>query len=160
MPKFNFQSQFSTYDKNYPNLSKKISGKNINLGVHFCFLWVCWFLGKNIFNFVPPAWKPYNPAHIAIFYMGATTKVCIDFLRSNSLQMHLLSVDHFHSSKYGGFVLAAPTWFWWLEMVNCQEVHSLWINFLRNPYFNRLSVSASVLFTISTKSEPSLIHFK
>ena len=25
------------------------------------FLWVCWFLGKNISNFVPPAWKLYNP---------------------------------------------------------------------------------------------------
>ena len=25
------------------------------------FLWVCWFLGKNIFNFVPPAWKLHNP---------------------------------------------------------------------------------------------------
>jgi hypothetical protein len=21
------------------------------------FLWVCWFLGKNLFNFVTPAWK-------------------------------------------------------------------------------------------------------
>ena len=25
------------------------------------FLWVCWFLGKNLSNFVPPAWKPHNP---------------------------------------------------------------------------------------------------
>ena len=65
--------------------------KNINLGAHFLitsifkslyllkwcpildtsplhqfsefnnFLWVCWFLGKNLFNFVPPDWKPHNP---------------------------------------------------------------------------------------------------
>ena len=25
------------------------------------FLWVCWFLGKNLSNFVPPAWKLNNP---------------------------------------------------------------------------------------------------
>ena len=25
------------------------------------FLWVCWFLGKNLSNFVPPVWKLYNP---------------------------------------------------------------------------------------------------
>ena len=24
------------------------------------FLWVCWFLGKNLSNFVPPAWKLHN----------------------------------------------------------------------------------------------------
>ena len=25
------------------------------------FLWVCWFLGKNLSNFVPPVWKVHNP---------------------------------------------------------------------------------------------------
>ena len=25
------------------------------------FLWVCWFLGKNLSNFVSPAWKLHNP---------------------------------------------------------------------------------------------------
>ena len=25
------------------------------------FLWVCWFLGKNLSNFVPPVWKLHNP---------------------------------------------------------------------------------------------------
>ena len=24
------------------------------------FLWVCWFLGRNLSNFVPPVWKLYN----------------------------------------------------------------------------------------------------
>ena len=24
------------------------------------FLWVCWFLGKNLSNFVPPVWKLHN----------------------------------------------------------------------------------------------------
>ena len=25
------------------------------------FLWVCWFLGKNLSTFVPPVWKLHNP---------------------------------------------------------------------------------------------------
>ena len=25
------------------------------------YLWVCWFLGKNLPNFVPPVWKLHNP---------------------------------------------------------------------------------------------------
>ena len=25
------------------------------------FLWVCWFLGKNLSNFVPPVWKLHKP---------------------------------------------------------------------------------------------------
>ena len=25
------------------------------------FLWVCWFLGKNLSNFAPPVWKLHNP---------------------------------------------------------------------------------------------------
>ena len=25
------------------------------------FLWVCWFLDKNLSNFVPPVWKLHNP---------------------------------------------------------------------------------------------------
>ena len=25
------------------------------------FLWVCWFLGKNLSNLVPPVWKLHNP---------------------------------------------------------------------------------------------------
>ena len=30
------------------------------------FLWVCWFLGKNLSNFVPPVWKLHNPyCHIS-----------------------------------------------------------------------------------------------
>ena len=27
------------------------------------FLWVCWFLGKNLSNFVPPIWKLDNPCY-------------------------------------------------------------------------------------------------
>ena len=70
------------YVKNHWKLSQVFfSLNNINLGAHFLllafddkinfyislfsklhitFLWVCWFLGKNIFNFVYPAWKLDN----------------------------------------------------------------------------------------------------
>ena len=32
------------------------------------FLWVCWFLGKNLSSFVPPVWKLHNPyCHIVLY---------------------------------------------------------------------------------------------
>ena len=30
-------------------------------------LWVCWFLGKNLSNFVSFAWQLYNPYYIDFF---------------------------------------------------------------------------------------------
>ena len=35
------------------------------------FRWVCWFLGKNLSNFVPPAWKLDN-----LYYHKCTYLVC------------------------------------------------------------------------------------
>jgi hypothetical protein len=36
------------------------------------FIWVCWFLGKNLSNFVPPVWKLNNPyCHIHHCAMSA-----------------------------------------------------------------------------------------
>ena len=33
------------------------------------FLWICWFLGKNLYNFVSPIWKIHNPyCHIESTY--------------------------------------------------------------------------------------------
>ena len=36
------------------------------------FLWVCWFLRKNLSNFVPPVWKLHNPYYHIIhsLFMG------------------------------------------------------------------------------------------
>ena len=38
------------------------------------FLWVCWFLGKNLSNFVPPAWKLdnsyYHTSHCCHLFSG------------------------------------------------------------------------------------------
>ena len=35
------------------------------------FLWVCWFLSKNLSNFIPPVWKLHTPYchnfHVTIF---------------------------------------------------------------------------------------------
>ena len=33
------------------------------------FLWVCWILGKNISNFVPPAWKLDNPYYHSYYQL-------------------------------------------------------------------------------------------
>ena len=37
------------------------------------FLWVCWFLGKNLSYFVPPVWKLHNPychnLHASIWFL-------------------------------------------------------------------------------------------
>ena len=38
------------------------------------FIWVCWFLGKNLSNFVPPVWKLDNP-----YYHNFTTSIWRDF---------------------------------------------------------------------------------
>ena len=49
VPKFDFQSQFSM-------------SKIIWIFLKFNnFLWLYWFLGKNLSNFVPPIWKLHNP---------------------------------------------------------------------------------------------------
>ena len=39
------------------------------------FLWVCWFLGKNLSNFVPPVWKLHNP-HCNTVYEGEIWCLC------------------------------------------------------------------------------------
>ena len=40
------------------------------------FLWICWFLCKNLSNFVPPAWKLDNPYyHTTHIHNGATIKL-------------------------------------------------------------------------------------
>ena len=35
------------------------------------FLWACWFLGKNLSNFEPPAWKLDNPYYHNLYYVSA-----------------------------------------------------------------------------------------
>ena len=39
------------------------------------FLWVCWFLCNTLSNFVPPAWKIYNP-----YYHNAVGHARVDFI--------------------------------------------------------------------------------
>ena len=55
------------------------------------FLWVCWFLGKNLSNFVPPVWKLHNPychsvqglkGQISLKYMHSVQGICILYLHS------------------------------------------------------------------------------
>ena len=51
------------------------------------FLWVCWFLGKNLSNFVPPAWKLNNP------YYHTQDKSCIS-------QVHTINTDYIWLVKF------------------------------------------------------------
>ena len=49
------------------------------------FLWVCWFLGKNLSNFVPPNWKLYNPyyhnVHIPMYSQKTRQYVFFSLIR-------------------------------------------------------------------------------
>ena len=92
-----WQSMTIFYVKNHRYLSIFFfSLNNVNLGAHFLkwclifdtsllhqfskfnnFLWVCWFLGMNLSNFLPPAWKIDNPYYHStylgfIWWLGGT----------------------------------------------------------------------------------------
>ena len=41
------------------------------------FLWVCWFLGKNLSNFVPPVWKLHNPYCHSQHSLHTCSYICI-----------------------------------------------------------------------------------
>ena len=63
VPKFDFQSQLSIFKLFY--FLKWCSIFDTSPLHQFSkfnnFLWTCWFLGKNLSNFAPPAWKLNNP---------------------------------------------------------------------------------------------------
>jgi hypothetical protein len=48
------------------------------------FLWVCWFLGKNLSNYVPPTWKLnnlyYHSFHPYQTYFVLVQNVCTGFV--------------------------------------------------------------------------------
>ena len=68
------------------------------------FLWVCWFLGKNIYNFVPPVWKFHNPY---CHNRGHSTTTCTKFWPpSTSFKRKIVGILHttlpfFHMTKRG-----------------------------------------------------------
>ena len=50
--KIDFESQIlARFDTSPPHLFSKFNN----------FLWVCWFLGKNLSNCIPPTWKSQQP---------------------------------------------------------------------------------------------------
>ena len=45
------------------------------------FLWVCWFLGKHLSNFVPPSWKLVNPYyHICCIHLVISFRLYFTWL--------------------------------------------------------------------------------
>ena len=60
------------------------------------FLWVCWFLGKNFSNFVPPVWKLHDPyCHSAGIIRNAGTfqgNKVIHIWKKNFLQPWALEI--------------------------------------------------------------------
>ena len=50
------------------------------------FLWVCWFLGKNLSNFVPPVWKLHNPyCHNVYILIILVSVICMWFANELSV---------------------------------------------------------------------------
>ena len=43
------------------------------------FLWVCWFLGKNLANFAPPTWKLDNPYYHNMYYACEKVRKAVHF---------------------------------------------------------------------------------
>ena len=59
------------------------------------YLWACWFLGKNLSNFVPPIWKLHNPyCH--------TIQHAIDKITHFWCSSHILSLWQYWSRGYQG----------------------------------------------------------
>ena len=50
------------------------------------FLWVCWFLGKNLSNSIPPVWKLHNPYCHTIYWLQVKKD------QTPSIIMHLFFV--------------------------------------------------------------------
>ena len=85
------------------------------------FLWVCWCLGKNLSNFVPPVWKVHNPyCHIPhrlnMWYPNCPVfKLSLVILPTWSLQILLelqkKKLSAFFSKWLFNFSISSK--FWW-----------------------------------------------
>ena len=62
------------------------------------FLWVCWFLGKNLSNFVPPVWKLHN-LYCQTVHCGKIMTISIELLQYPFLRQ--IKVASLHLKKLG-----------------------------------------------------------
>ena len=83
------------------------------------FLWVCWFLGKSLSNFVPPVWKLYNPychsRHRKI-YLGLIVKIQCGNIKIMSHIHYTIDVICQKEEKVCCFeivILAVTNWHWY-----------------------------------------------
>ena len=66
------------YVKNHRNFSHFFFIEIHQFSKFTNFLQVCWFLGKNLCNFVPPAWKLDNPYYHNVHKLWKTCGICPD----------------------------------------------------------------------------------
>ena len=80
------------------------------------FLWVCWFLGKNLSNFLPPVWKLHNP-----YCHNLRTKAlsCCLFLHWSGKTLHSL---------------------WLSKTTSIHEYENVLCNTLQHPHPSLLSI--------------------
>ena len=75
------------------------------------FLWVCWFLGKNLSNFVPPIWKLHNPYCNTLHLYNKGW--CLFFCLSTGQMLNRLPVLTLWETQgyiwpYGGCLISHP----------------------------------------------------
>ena len=110
VPKFDFQSQFSKSKIIWIFLNCFFIEKYQFRGPIFDtspltqfskfnnFLWVCWFLGKNLSNFVPPVWKLHNPyCHTLQSFQSLLDKLCS---AKHKKYQKIRNFSHKRSTKY------------------------------------------------------------
>ena len=68
-------------------------------------IWVCWFLGKNLSNLVPPVWKLHNPyCHTHQPKESLDWKVLLTVATKIALRMNLFFKNQFFLWKYTFFL--------------------------------------------------------
>ena len=62
------------------------------------FHWVCWFLGKNLSNFVPPVWKLHNP-YCHILYKPCPNLVGLPLIDNTQIVL-LIEIDKVYLTTF------------------------------------------------------------
>ena len=106
------------------------------------FLWVCWFLGKNLSNFVPPVWKLHNPYCHNMYYAIHKDWYIEDLINVEywiySMRQWMIKI-----SRYDFHRSLECTFLKWLECLtqNFNLEQSLSYKFLHTKTYIPLSIS-------------------